>query len=276
MKEDRKVEYEKIFSHQSEFGTTEIFVEDNKQINEEIITGNTLVSKLFKKCIREKILFKIKTDDGRTLFNNRIVAVKSGFIQITNAFILFAEGAFPDEVNASFEDDGIDYSFRLKKYKSKGTEREILCHLPDTITVLKRRGHYRIKVRSDIPVGLYWSENDQEYIGNINDISEVGIGIKFDDCYFDYDFYNTLVKDINKNYPIILEINGDYTAVNIRIKFVSKDEDGHVLIGSEFFFTDSEQQNKINSLIDNIRQNAIFQKKKDLTIQLIKTAEMGV
>lgn len=274
MKDTRKIEYQKIFSQQTEFGTNEIVIEDNKQTKEETIKGQEIV-KLFKKSIREKTLFRVKTDDGRYLNNSRFIALKGNIIQISNPFILFAEGAFPDEVTASFEEDGIDYSFSLKKYKSAGTEREILCHLPESVTVLRRRGNYRVKTTYDIPVGIYWSEIGKEFIGSVNDISEVGIGLKFDNCYFDYDFYNTLTKSINTNYPLILEINGEYTPIIIKLKFVSKNDDGHVILGSEFYFTEEEQQIKLKEFVDNIKQTAIFQKKKDLTMQLIKAAEMG-
>lgn len=274
MKDTRKIEYQKIFSQQTEFGTNEIVIEDNKQTKEETIKGQEIV-KLFKKSIREKTLFRVKTDDGRYLNNSRFIALKGNIIQISNPFILFAEGAFPDEVTASFEEDGIDYSFSLKKYKSAGTEREILCHLPESVTVLRRRGNYRVKTTYDIPVGIYWSEIGKEFIGSVNDISEVGIGLKFDNCYFDYDFYNTLTRSINTNYPLILEINGDYTPIIIKLKFVSKNDDGHVILGAEFYFTEEEQQIKLKEFVDNIKQTAIFQKKKDLTMQLIKAAEMG-
>lgn len=274
MKDTRKIEYQKIFSQQTEFGTNEIVVEDNKQTKEETIKGQEIV-KLFKKNIREKTLFRVKTDDGRYLNNSRFIALKGNIIQISNPFILFAEGAFPDEVTASFEEDGIDYSFILKKYKSAGTEREILCHLPESVTILRRRGNYRVKTTYDIPAGIYWSEIGKEFIGSVNDISEVGIGLKFDNCYFDYDFYNTLTKSINTNYPLILEINGEYTPIIIKLKFVSKNDDGHVILGAEFYFTEEEQQIKLKEFVDNIKQNAIFQKKKDLTMQLIKAAEMG-
>lgn len=274
MKETRKIEYEKVFSQQNEFGTDEIVIEDNRQMKEEILTGVDIV-KLFKKSIREKILFRIKTEDGKFLNNSRFIAVKGNVMQISNPFILFAEGAFPDEVTASFEDDGIDYSFQLKKYRSAGTEREILCHLPEKVTVLRRRGNYRVKVTYDLPVGIYWADSAQEFIGSVNDISEVGIGLKFDNCYFDSDFFNTLTKSINTNYPIILEIDGSYAPIIIKLKYVNKNEDGHVILGSEFYFTEEEQQIKIKNFVDKIKQTAIFQKKKDLTMQLIKAAEMG-
>lgn len=274
MKETRKIEYEKVFSQQNEFGTDEIVMEDNRQIKEEILSGQDVV-KLFKKSIREKILFRIKTEDGKFLNNSRFIDVKGNVIQISNPFILYAEGAFPDEVYASFEDDGIDYSFQLKKYRSAGTEKEILCNLPEKVTVLRRRGNYRVKVTYDLPVGIYWADNGQEFIGSVNDISEVGIGLKFDNCYFDYDFFNTLTKSINVNFPIILEIDGSYAPIIIKLKYVNKNEDGHVILGSEFYFTEEDQQIKIKNFVDKIKQTAIFQKKKDLTMQLIKAAEMG-
>lgn len=276
MNEERKVQYEKIVSQQTEFGTDEIVIEENKIIKEETISSSDDIKKLIKKAIREKTLFRIKTDDGKFLNNNRFIAIKDDSLQISNPFVLFAEGAFPDEVSASFEDDGIDYSFKLKKYKSNGTEKEILCVLPDNVKILKRRGTYRIKTTIAIPVGIFWNETGREFIGHVNDISELGIGLKFDDCYFDFDFYNSLKNNINNTYPIILEIEGEYTPIVIKLKFINKNELDEIIVGAEFAFTENEQQSVVKEFVDKIRQSAIFQKKKDLTMQLIQAAEMGV
>jgi c-di-GMP-binding flagellar brake protein YcgR len=276
MNEDRKTEYEKIFSQQTEFGTDAIVIDEAIALKEDIISGREEVIKIIRKSIREKTLFRIKTEDGKYLNNNRFIVVKGDIVQITNPFVLFAEGAFPEEVQASFEEDGIDYSFTLKKIRSAGTEREILCIVPEMIKVLKRRGNYRVKTTIKIPVGLLWHENSSEFIGTINDVSDVGIGLKFDDCYFDFEFYNNLKNKLNQNFPIIIEFEGEYTPVIITTKFVSKNEDNEIIIGAEFHFTEAQQQEKINMFVDKIRQNATFQKKKDLTIQLIQAAEMGI
>lgn len=276
MNEERKTEYEKIFSQQTEFGTDVIVVDEGSSTKEETINGREEVSKLIRKSIREKTLFRIKTEDGKYLNNNRFIIVKGDIVQITNPFVLFAEGAFPDEVQANFEEDGIDYSFTLKKIKSAGTEKEILCIVPDVVKVLKRRGSYRVKTAVSIPVGIYWNEISAEFIGSINDISTVGIGLKFDECYFDFEFYNVLKNSLNQNFPIIIECDGEYNPVLIKVKFVSKNDENQIVIGAEFHFTESQQQEKINIFVDKIRQNATFQKKKDLTTQLIQAAEMGI
>lgn len=276
MNEERKTEYEKIFSQQTEFGTDVIVVDESSSTKEETINGREEVSKLIRKSIREKTLFRIKTEDGKYLNNNRFIIVKGDIVQITNPFVLFAEGAFPDEVQANFEEDGIDYSFTLKKIKSAGTEKEILCIVPDVVKVLKRRGSYRVKTAVSIPVGIYWNEISAEFIGSINDISTVGIGLKFDECYFDFEFYNVLKNSLNQNFPIIIECDGEYNPVLIKVKFVSKNDENQIVIGAEFHFTESQQQEKINIFVDKIRQNATFQKKKDLTTQLIQAAEMGI
>lgn len=276
MNEERKTEYEKVFSQQTEFGTDVIVVDEATSSKEELIKGREEVAKIIRKSIREKTLFRIKTEDGKYLNNNRFIVVKGDIVQITNPFVLFAEGAFPDEVQASFEEDGIDYSFILKKIKSAGTEKEILCIVPDMIKVLKRRGNYRVKTAVTIPVGIYWHETSAEFIGSINDISDVGIGLKFDECYFDFEFYNTLKNSLNQNFPIIIECDGEYNPVVIKVKFVSKNDDNQIVIGAEFYFTEAQQQEKINTFVDKIRQNATFQKKKDLTTQLIQAAEMGI
>lgn len=276
MNEERKTEYEKIFSQQTEFGTDVIVVDEGSSTKEETINGREEVSKLIRKSIREKTLFRIKTEDGKYLNNNRFIIVKGDIVQITNPFVLFAEGAFPDEVQASFEEDGVDYSFTLKKIKSAGTEKEILCIVPDVVKVLKRRGSYRVKTAVSIPVGIYWNEISAEFIGSINDISTVGIGLKFDECYFDFEFYNVLKNSLNHNFPIIIECDGEYNPVVIKVKFVSKNDENQIVIGAEFHFTESQQQEKINIFVDKIRQNATFQKKKDLTTQLIQAAEMGI
>lgn len=274
--ETRKSLYQEIKSELTEFGTEEIEIHDTDKNKEYEITNHSEILTLFKKMLREKLLFRIKGENSIYLNNNRITLVKDKFISLTNPFILFAEGSFPEIVEVNFEDDGIDYTFKLEKFKSSGIEKEIYCLLPNNIKVLKRRGIHRVKSTLDIPVGIYSNENDQEYIGSLNDISELGIGIKFNSNYFDYSFYNRLKSMTQPRVPIILEINGEYLTIVISIKFLTKNENNEIIIGAEFVFTEEEKNLKIKEFVDKIRKNAIFQKKKELSEHLIFIGEMGV
>ncbi len=274
--ETRKSLYQEIKSELTEFGTEEIEIHDTDKNKEYEITDHSEISNLFKKMLREKLLFRIKSENSIYLNNNRITLVKDKFISLTNPFILFAEGSFPEIVEVNFEDDGIDYTFKLEKFKSSGIEKEIYCLLPNNIKVLKRRGIHRVKSTLDIPVGIYSNENDQEYIGSLNDISELGIGIKFNSNYFDDSFYNRLKSMQQPRVPIILEINGEYLTIVISIKFLTKNENNEIIIGAEFVFTEEEKNLKIKEFVDKIRKNAIFQKKKELSEHLIFIGEMGV
>ncbi len=274
--ETRKSLYQEIKSELTEFGTEEIEIHDTDKNKEYEITNHSEILTLFKKMLREKLLFRIKGENSIYLNNNRITLVKDKFISLTNPFILFAEGSFPEIVEVNFEDDGIDYTFKLEKFKSSGIEKEIYCLLPNNIKVLKRRGIHRVKSTLDIPVGIYSNENDQEYIGSLNDISELGIGIKFNSNYFDDSFYNRLKSMTQPRVPIILEINGEYLTIVISIKFLTKNENNEIIIGAEFVFTEEEKNLKIKEFVDKIRKNAIFQKKKELSEHLIFIGEMGV
>jgi len=236
--ETRKSLYQEIKSELTEFGTEEIKIHDTDKNKEYEITNHSEILNLFKKMLREKLLFRVKGENSIYLNNNRITLVKDKFISLTNPFILFAEGSFPEFVEVNFEDDGIDYTFKLEKFKSSGIEKEIYCLLPNNIKVLKRRGIHRVKSTLDIPVGIYSNENDQEYIGSLNDISEVGIGIKFNSNYFDDSFYNRLKSMNQQRVPIILEINGEYLTIVISIKFLTKNENNEIIIGAEFVFTE--------------------------------------
>lgn len=274
--EDRKSLYQQIKSELTEFGTEELDITDNKKNTEYQIEDDNQIIQLFKKIYREKILLRLKSETSTYLNNNRITIIKGKYVKITNPFILFAEGAFPDSVDVNFEDDGVDYSFKLEKYKSHGVENEIYCIMPKTIKVLKRRGIHRVKAKADIPVGIFSIDQGREYIGSLNDISELGIGLKFDSCYFDIDFYNSLKQKNNPRVPIILEIDGEYLSIIISIRFLNKNESSEVIIGAEFVFTEEIKNEKIKDFVDKIRKDAIFQKKKELSEHLIFTGEMGV
>ena len=64
MNEERKTEYEKVFSQQTEFGTDVIVVDEATSSKEELIKGREEVAKIIRKSIREKTLFRIKTLDS--------------------------------------------------------------------------------------------------------------------------------------------------------------------------------------------------------------------
>lgn len=274
--DERKGIYQQSSSELTEFGTEEITLVDNLNNTEYEITDLEEISDLFKKIYRDKLLLRFKSEQTNFLNNNRITMIKGNFIKVSNPFILFAEGAFPDSIDVNFENDGIDYSFKLEKYKSNGIEQEIYCQLPKYIKVLKRRGSHRVKATKEIPVGIYSNDQNKEYIGSLNDISELGIGIKFDACYFDIDFYNGLKQKKQPKVPIIIEMEGKYISVVISIKFLNKNENEEIIIGAEFIFTEKEKNNELKEILDTIKNDAIFQKKKELSQHLIFTGEMGV
>lgn len=273
--EKRKNLYQEIKAELNEYGTEEIKIIEKNSNNEYEINSEQEIINLLKKVHREKILFRIKNITEGYLNNNRIVLIKGKYIKITNPFILFAEGAFPEVVDVNFEEDGVDYSFKLSKFKSHGNEREIYCEMPKNIKVLKRRGQHRVKATINVPVGLYNSENSKEYIGTLNDISESGIGIKFDSCYFDIDFFSSLKQEDKPRASIIIETNGEYLPVVISIKFLNKNDKDEIFVGAEFVLTEEKKNEQINKFVDELRKYAIFQKKKELSEHLIFTGEMG-
>lgn len=270
----RKEIYNKAMAEQTDFGTDSIVIDEEIKYKDEFINTPEAIMTLIKKINREKILFRIKTKEGKFLNNNRIVKFAKDHIIVTNPFVLFAEGSFPDEVEINFEDDGIDYSFTTKKISNSGSDKLIGCTLPNIVKILKRRGTYRVKTVKDIPVGIFWIENDKEFIGVINDISEFGIGLKFDVCYFDFEFYNLLKNSSGKILPMIFNINEKVYAIGIIIKYVNKNENEEIILGAEFSFKEEEQQKDIKSYVEQIRKEALFEKSKQLTLHLIKTAEM--
>lgn len=273
-KESRKKLYTQAMSQQTELGNETVIVDSGSTNNEEILSNKSEIVSIIKKASREKILIRIKSKEGKTLDNNRILKFSENSFLITNPFILFAEGIFPDEVLLSFEDDGIDYSFQVKKTTLNGAQKHIVCNLPNQIKVLKRRTTHRVKATKLIPVGIFWVENEHEFIGVVNDISDLGIGIKFDACYFDFEFYNLLKNTPNKIVPIIFNIDNEHYPIGITVKYINKNEYDDIIIGAEFSFVENEQQSKIKSFVQRLKKEAIFEKNKQLTLHLIKTAEM--
>lgn len=274
--EERKGIYQQTSAELTEFGTEEIIVPESFENNEYTITKESEITSIFKKIFRDKLLLRFKSPQTNFLNNNRITMIKGKYIKVSNPFILFAEGAFPEQIECNFENDGIDYSFKLDKYKSNGIEQEIYCPIPDSIKVLKRRGSYRTKATKNIPVGIYSNEQSKEYIGTLNDISELGIGIKFDSCYFDIDFYNSLKQKQDPRVPIIIEVDGKYISVVISIKFLNKNEKEEIIIGAEFILTEESKNNDLKEMLNNIREEATFQKKKEISQYLIFKGQIGV
>lgn len=273
-KESRKKLYTQAMSQQTELGNEAVILDSGTANKEEVLTNKDEILSVIKKANREKILIRIKSKEGKPLDNNRILKFSENSILITNPFILFAEGVFPDEVILSFEDDGIDYSFQVKRTTTNGTQKHIVCKVPSQIKVLKRRTTHRVKTSKLIPVGIFWVENEQEFIGVVNDISDLGIGIKFDACYFDFEFYNLLKNMPNKIVPIIFNIDNTNYPIGINVKYINKNEDDDIIIGAEFSFVENEQQTQIKNFVKRLKKEAVFEKNKQLTLHLIKTAEM--
>lgn len=273
--EERKGIYQQASAELTEFGTEEILIVENLKNNEFETRNPKDILNIFKKIFRDKLLLRFKSDKTNFLNNNRITMIKGNYIKVTNPFILFAEGAFPEKIDANFEIDGVDYSFKLEKYKSNGIENEIYCTLPESVKVLKRRGSHRIQATIEIPIGIFSNEQNKEFIGSLNDISELGIGIKFDAGYFDIDFYNSLKQKKQPKVPIIIEMEGTYISVVISIKFLTKNELEEIIIGAEFVFTEEDKNNELQKILHTIKNKALFKKKKDLSQHLIFIGKMG-
>lgn len=273
MIDKRKELYQQTINHQIELGIEETFSNEENQNQEDIKYASQEILLILRKIYKEKILLNIRTSEGRVIHNNRLVHFTTDSFHISNSFILFAEGQFPEAVDIFFEEDGVEYSFKTRRL-SNGNEKNVKCQLPSSIKILKRRSNYRIKLPKNLPVGLFWIENEKEFLGLVNDISDVGIGLKFDACYFNIEFYNILKNSNNKMVPILFNINQEHYAVAVVIKYIDKNDFEEVVIGAEFVFNDAESHAKVRDFVSTIRNETRIEKSRLLTSHIIKKAEL--
>lgn len=117
-----------------------------------------------------------------------------------------------------------------------------------------------------------------EFVGEIQDITTLGIGLSFEEGFFDMDFFNELKNEKNQKIPIMIPVNDNADNKNIPLMIIVRHvekSDNKILIGADFLF-DNEQEEIIIKFVETLKNELNHQKRYDLTLQIIKNASYGV
>lgn len=243
------------------------------------ITSKDEINEIFSIYARDGIRFFIVDGDGFKYYDNALVKVTDDTVTIQNPFLTYANKKFPNAVKGGYESEGIEYSFILRKVREINNYVE--CGMPDKVKVLQKRESARVSTRKDnkVAVGLYVQGKETELIGQMIDISKIGIGISFQDAILDSETLNFLTE-LNEPVPIIIDDNGEYfsTLVMVKHTFQNRNEN-KINIGAEFLEVLDIKNPKHSSLFSffkktkNEYENEKIRKK---TEHLILSSKMGI
>lgn len=250
------------------------------QTQEDAIKNGDEIKELFQLYYRDKVKITIIDKDGYSFYDNSILKVKEDKIVIQDPFLTYAKKQFPAFVKGVYENEGVEYSFMLKKIKENGSYIE--CALPKDIKVLSRRGSSRVSPNVDnkIAVGLFLEDKQLELIGEMNDISKVGIGLSFQETILDSETLSFLTESKNKPLPLIIDNNGTYFSILITVKHTYHNrKNNKVNIGAEFLFIDDSEEDSVddlNQFFESVEKEYFNTKKQLKTEQLILSSKMGI
>jgi len=214
-------------------------------------------------------------------FSNNIVLQydKKKSFSITNPFLIENNESAPDELFLSIQNENFEYKFKVHTKGSKNLlGKNIVLTVSSPITKYRQRVLNRIEPTKQIPVGIYSMSKKTEFVGEIQDITTLGIGLSFEEGFFDMDFFNELKNEKNQKIPIMIPVNDNADNKNIPLMIIVRHvekSDNKILIGADFLF-DNEQEEIIIKFVETLKNELNHQKRYDLTLQIIKNASYGV
>lgn len=255
--------------HSVFFGDSQIVASDDDDI-----------IKFVSKMGNEKQLFKIEDNLGNSFDNNIIVKFDKKSFMINNPYLIQMNQNAPEEVYITIQNDNYEFKFSADTHMNKSNlNKNIILTVCSSIQKHQKRVLNRIEPSQTIPVGLYAIEKEEEFIGEIMDITTLGIGLNFDEGFFDMDFFNELKNTENAKIPIAIAVDehidpSGYLGVVIAARHVEK-HDGKIIIGADFLLN-SSQEEVIIKLVEELKQKLIYKKRHDLTLQIINNSSYGV
>jgi len=245
-----------------------------------IASSDDEIQAFITKISTEKELFKIEDDKGNSFPNNIILQYdnKKTF-STTNPFLIENNESAPEEMNITIQNGNYEFKFKVSAKSNKSNLSKILIlTVVSDITKYHQRVLNRIEPSNQIPVGIYSMNKKTEFFGEIQDITTLGIGLSFEEGFFDMDFFNELKNNKNTKLPIIIGMQDseetENLAIMIAVRHVDK-SDNKILIGADFLFIDNQEE-KIIKFVELLKNKLNYKKRYDLTLQIIKNASYGV
>jgi len=245
-----------------------------------IASSDDEIQAFITKISAEKELFKIEDDKGNSFPNNIILQYdnKKTF-STTNPFLIENNESAPEDMNITIQNGNYEFKFKVSAKSNKSNLSKILIlTVVSDITKYHQRVLNRIEPSNQIPVGIYSMNKKTEFFGEIQDITTLGIGLSFEEGFFDMDFFNELKNNKNTKLPIIIGMQDseetENLAIMIAVRHVDK-SDNKILIGADFLFIDNQEE-KIIKFVELLKNKLNYKKRYDLTLQIIKNASYGV
>lgn len=255
--------------------STDNIKEHNISVQKENITEQSDILKTLDLYIRDQIKITMIDQDGYKYYDNLLLKIKDDKILISNPFVTYANKTFPDDIECSHEEEGVEYRFTLSKINKNDNSQSVSCYLPTNILELRRRGNSRYSPTSNVAIGLYIDNKKTEIIGYMSDISKVGVGISFQDASFNSEILSYLSENKEDKYSIILDNNGSYMPLTVIVKhmFHSR-KDKSINLGAEF--VDIEKNENFIEFFNKIKYEHNNNKRKIKTKHLILSSKMGI
>lgn len=278
MKINRNKVYEETFLKSKDLAT-EKHVSFQGETEVVASTENEIIA-FVQNMVQEKELFKIEDSKGNSFSNNIVLQYdKKKSFSITNPFLIENNESAPDELFLSIQNENFEYKFKVHTKGSKNLlGKNIVLTVSSPITKYRQRVLNRIEPTKQIPVGIYSMSKKTEFVGEIQDITTLGIGLSFEEGFFDMDFFNELKNEKNQKIPIMIPVNDNTDNKNIPLMIIVRHvekSDNKILIGADFLF-DNEQEEIIIRFVETLKNELNHQKRYDLTLQIIKNASYGV
>lgn len=282
MKNNMKIKRNEIYEELYEKGVDLDSENHNsfQSATEIIASSDDEIQAFITKISTEKELFKIEDDKGNSFPNNIILQYdnKKTF-STTNPFLIENNESAPEEMNITIQNGNYEFKFKVSAKSNKSNLNKILIlTVVSDITKYHQRVLNRIEPSNQIPVGIYSMNKKTEFFGEIQDITTLGIGLSFEEGFFDMDFFNELKNNKNTKLPIIIGMQDseetENLAIMIAVRHVDK-SDNKILIGADFLFIDNQEE-KIIKFVELLKNKLNYKKRYDLTLQIIKNASYGV
>ena len=275
--QEKRIEiHNSSLNNSTSFSAPESKEDTSKQNEYKAITDVEEIKHLFETYLRDQTKVTIVDKEDYKYYDNVINNTKENEVLISNPFITYANKLFPNSVKCFYEEEGVEYSFTLNKSTKNDNASFVSCAIPDKIEVMKRRVNTRYSPKKQVAVSVFLPEKNIEIIGNMIDLSKIGVGISFEENILNSEILSHLTEDSERFFPLIIDNENKYHSILVKIKhtFQSR-KDKKINIGAEFYLEDSTEIN-FNDFFEKIKKEHNEMKILDKTNHLILKSKMGI